>query len=51
MKAYLKQLGLSACLTSTLLLWGLVLGFSDSEILIAALAVGIIQWSIFMESK
>jgi hypothetical protein len=48
---YLKQLALSVCLTSTLLLWGLVLGFNDTEIMIAALAVGIIQWALFMESK
>lgn len=48
---YLKQLFLSVCFTSTVLLWGTAFGFSNEEIMIAAIAIGVIQWSVFMENK
>lgn len=48
---FLKQALVSFCIMSTILLWGLVLHFSDNEMAFAAVAIITGQWLHFLRSK
>lgn len=47
MKYYLKQFFISFLLGSTLLLWGLLFKFTNEEIMLATIAVGVLQYTMF----
>lgn len=47
MKYYAKQLLMSFFIGTTVLFWGLLLHFSPNEILLLALASGVLQYVIF----
>lgn len=47
--SYLKQLGLSICLTSTIILWGVAFQFSNAEISTFAMAVAVFQWINYLQ--
>lgn len=48
---FLKQALISFCIMSTILLWGLVLGFTDNEMAFAAVTIIVIQWLQFIGDK
>lgn len=45
MKNFLKHVSMTFLITSTILLWGVTLKFSNLEIMIAAFCATIIYWS------